>query len=75
MGFISASHGFVMGHRLKRILQGSSTSGRSRNTKGGNSMVVQWLGLCASTAEVRSLVGELRSHKPVRDGKKKKKKC
>ena len=37
-------------------------------------MVVQWLGLCASTAEVQPLVGELRSHKPVRDGKKKKKK-
>ena len=34
-------------------------------------MVVQWLGLCASTAEVQPLVGELRSHKPVRDGKKK----
>ena len=37
-------------------------------------MVDQRLGLCASTAEVQPLVGELRSHKPVRDGKKKKKK-
>ena len=31
----------------------------------GNSLVVQWLRLCASAAEgqVQSLVGELRSHK------------
>ena len=29
----------------------------------GNSLAVQWLGLCAFTAWVQSLVGELRSHK------------
>ena len=28
-----------------------------------NSLVVQWLGLCTFTAQVQSLVGELRSHK------------
>ena len=40
----------------------------------GNSLAVQWLGLCASTAgaQVRSLVGELRSCKPHGRAKKKK---
>ena len=42
----------------------------------GNSLVVQWLGLCALTAgaQVQSLVEELRSHKPHSRAKKKKKK-
>ena len=35
--------------------------------------MVQWLGLCASTAGVQALAGELRSHKPMLHGKKKKK--
>ena len=42
----------------------------------GNSLALQWLGLCALTAgaRVQSLVGELRSHKPLGTGRKKKKK-
>ena len=42
----------------------------------GNSLVVQWLGLCAFTAraQVRSLVGELRSRKLHGAAEKKKKK-
>ena len=41
----------------------------------GNSLAVQWLGLSTFTAWawVRSLVGELRSHKPHSTAKKKKK--
>ena len=31
----------------------------------GPFLVVQWLGLHAFTAQVQSLVGELRSHKPL----------
>ena len=40
---------------------------------GGNSLVVQWLGLSALTAgaQVQSLLGELRSCKPHSAGKKK----
>ena len=40
----------------------------------GHSLVVQWLGLGASTAvkTVQSLVGELRSRKPYNEAKKKK---
>ena len=40
--------------------------------KQGNSLVVQWLGLRAFTAvaQVQSLVGELRSHKPCSAAKK-----
>ena len=43
----------------------------------GNSLVVQWLGLGAFTAvaQVQSLIGELKSHKPCGMAKKKKKKC
>ena len=43
---------------------------------GWNFLVVQWLGLHASTAggRVQSLVGEIRSHKPKGTVKKKKKK-
>ena len=39
----------------------------------GNSLVVQWLGLYAFTAQaiVQSLVGELKSHKPRGEAKKK----
>ena len=42
----------------------------------GTSLVVQWLRLCASTAgaQVRSLVGELRSHMPLCMAKGKKSK-
>ena len=41
----------------------------------GSSLVVQWLGLSAFTAvaRVQSLVGQLRSHKPSGEAKKKKK--
>ena len=51
-----------------------------KNKTSGNSLAVQWLGLCAFTARawVQSLAGELRSCKPLRDthgaAKKKKKK-
>ena len=38
----------------------------------GNSLAAQWLGLCAFTAWVQSMVGEPRSYKPR--GQKKKKK-
>ena len=40
--------------------------------KKGNSMVVQWLGLCSFTtiAPVQFLVGELKSHKPHGAAKK-----
>ena len=40
----------------------------------GNSLAVQWLGLGAFSAgtQVRSLVGELKSHKPHSVAKKKK---
>ena len=46
----------------------------------GNSIVVQWLGLCSFTtiAQVQFLIGELKSHKPLvaakKWGKKKRKK-
>ena len=42
----------------------------------GTSLVIQWLGLCASTARnlVWSLVGKLTSHKSPHAAKKKKKK-
>ena len=45
----------------------------SQDITTGNSLAVQWLGLRAFTAEgqVRSLVGELRSHKPSGAAKKK----
>ena len=54
------------GHRGKK-----KKKERKKKMKKGNSLAVQWLGLGASTAgaQVRSLVGELRSRKP----KKKKK--
>ena len=40
----------------------------------GNSLAVQWLGLSAFTAvaQVQSLAGELRSHKPCGMAKRKK---
>ena len=42
----------------------------------GNSLVVQWLGLCALTAgaQVQSLVEELRSHKPHSNQRRKRNK-
>ena len=47
----------------------------SYKKKKGNSLVVQWLGLCAFTAgaQVQSLVRELRSREPHSVAKKKKK--
>ena len=39
----------------------------------GNSLVVQWLGLCAFTTRVQPLVQELRSHKSPAQQKKKRK--
>ena len=41
---------------------------------GGTLLVVQWLGLCAFTAWVQSVVRELRSYKPCGAAKGKKKK-
>ena len=48
---------------------------KSKHLQTGNSLVVQWLGLCAFTAraQVQSLVRELRSHKPLGAAKKKEK--
>ena len=41
------------------------------NSHEGNSLVIQWLGLHAVTAEVQSLARELRSCKPYSAPKKK----
>ena len=54
----------------------STTMAEKQNPKTGNSLAVQWLGLCVLTARawVRSLIGELRFCKPRGTAKTKKKK-
>ena len=59
-----------------RSPQTSKIESSTKKRKLGNSLVVQWLGYGTFTvvAQVQSLVGELRSHKPLTAVKKKKKK-
>ena len=59
-----------------RSPQTSKIESSTKKRKLGNSLVVQWLGCGTFTgvAQVQSLVGELRSHKPLTAVKKKKKK-
>ena len=57
-----------------RSPQTSKIESSTKKHKLGNSLVVQWLGYGTFTvvAQVQSLVGELRSHKPLTAVKKKK---
>ena len=58
--------------RHSTLDKGHEEGGSAYANAGGNSMVVQWLGLGAFTArpQVQSLVGELRSCKPGSMAKK-----
>ena len=72
--FSSSTHGTFS--RTDHILRHKSSLNASKKTEIGNSLVVQWLGLCASTAgdTGQSLVRELRSHMLCSTAKKKKRK-